>query len=452
MYRPRSIASLLLIGFATILTPLIAAVVTAVVQVDRLAAQSRAAVLEAAVTTQQSRGLVESLSDMRRPFLQYQATGDTDFYSIYVERRTAFLTSLRNLPQRNLTARGKEHLDDLARREQALFEVFGTAPATAQAAATTALADAERAWTELNDVARSILAENSSFIEAQVNYTTQKANELQRTLLIQAAAVIPGTIVLAALFIVLITRPMREIVKAIRRLGAQQLAESIEVSGPRDVEELGKLLDWLRRRIQQLEHQKMTFLRHISHELKTPLTTIREGSALLSEVLADAPDDAAEIARIIHTNGLHLQKLIEDLLRFSETQDVATELTVSERVDLRALVLSVTSALALAAGAKGIDVVTDLKPTAIRGDENKIRIVIENLLTNATKYTPPGGRISIALRRTDDRVILDVRDTGPGVDDADAEKIFEPFQQGTAECTASVKGTGLGLSIAKEYV
>jgi two-component system sensor histidine kinase GlrK len=212
------------------------------------------------------------------------------------------------------------------------------------------------------------------------------------------------------------------------------------------------LLDWLRRRIQQLEHQKMTFLRHISHELKTPLTTIREGSALLSDILNDAPGDAAEIARIIHTNGLQLQKLIEDLLRFSETQDVATNLTVSESVDLRALVLSVTAALALAAHSKGIEVVTNLTPAAIRGDENKIRIVIENLLTNATKYTPHGGRIFIALRATGDRVVLDVRDTGPGVDDADAERIFEPFQQGTAECTASVKGTGLGLSIAKEYV
>jgi two-component system sensor histidine kinase GlrK len=452
LYRPRSIASLVLIGFVTILTPLIAAVVTAVVQVDRLAAQSRAAVLEAETTTQQSRSLFEALKQMRRPLLQYQATGDADFYDIYVERRAAFLGSLRNLAARHLTARGREHLGDLARQEQTLFDAFGTAPSGNHVAAATAVADAERAWTELNDVARSILAETSSFIEAQVSSTTQEADKLQRTLLVQAAAVIPGTIVLAALFVVLITRPMREIVKAIRRLGARQLSESIRVSGPRDVEELGQLLDWLRRRIQQLEQQKLTFLRHISHELKTPLTTIREGSALLTEILVDTPDDGAEIARIIHANGLQLQKLIEDLLRFSETQDVVTELTVSDSIDLRALVLSVTSALALAADAKGIGVVTDLTPIVVRGDENKIRIVVDNLLTNATKYTPHGGHIFISLRGDDDRAILDVRDTGPGIDAADAERIFEPFQQGTAECTASVKGTGLGLSIAREYV
>jgi two-component system sensor histidine kinase GlrK len=144
--------------------------------------------------------------------------------------------------------------------------------------------------------------------------------------------------------------------------------------------------------------------------------------------------------------------LIEDLLRFSETQDVNTEPMVSEPVDLRTVVLNVTSALTLAAEVKGIDVVTELMPVGIRGDENKIRIVVDNLLTNATKYTPRGGRVFISLHRTDDRAILDVRDTGPGVDAADAERIFEPFQQGSAECTASVKGTGLGLSIAKEYV
>src|SRR5688572_14437972 len=110
MFRTRSIAMLILIGLSVTLMPLIAAVVTAVVQVDRLAELSRTAVQEAEDVTSQSRRLLESLSEMRRPFLQYQVTGDEDFYGLYLERRAEFAASLRNLADRRLTGRGRAHL------------------------------------------------------------------------------------------------------------------------------------------------------------------------------------------------------------------------------------------------------------------------------------------------------------------------------------------------------
>src|SRR5690606_12555268 len=125
----------------------------------------------------------------------------------------------------------------------------------------------DNVWNELREQARLVHSESSKLIEQQINYTTTTAADVQRTLLLQAAAVIPATIVLAGVFVVLITRPMREVGRAIRRLGARELDEPIEVHGPRDVESLGRELDWLRLRIKELEHQKLTFLRHISHEL-----------------------------------------------------------------------------------------------------------------------------------------------------------------------------------------
>jgi two-component system sensor histidine kinase GlrK len=245
---------------------------------------------------------------------------------------------------------------------------------------------------------------------------------------------------------------MKEIGRAIRRLGAQDLKQRITVHGPRDVQELGELLNWLRQRIQQLEQQKMAFLRHISHELKTPLTTIRSGSELLVEGLNDSSEENAEIARIIHANGLQLQHLIEDLLRFSETQNVGSDLDVVDAVDLESVVRGVLASQALTSTAKDIAVLADLEAVQVRGDPNRLRIVIDNLLTNATKYTPRGGRIRVSLRAAGSCAVLDVEDSGPGVDESETERIFEPFQQGSAEYRASVKGTGLGLSIAKEYV
>ena len=450
MFRPKSIAMLILIGLSVTLMPLIAAVVTSIVQVDGLAESSRNAVQEAEDVTSQSRRLLESLAEMRRPFLQYQVTGDEDFYGLYLERRAEFAASLRNLADRRLTGRGRAHLLELARREQALFESLTRPPQWQE----TALArrDAERVWAQVNSAAQAIVAESDALIDTHVNEMTGRAGALKRSLVVQAAALIAGTILIAALFFRLITRPLRALGRAIRQLGAHDFAEPIVVHGPRDVQELGDLLDWLRKRIEQLEQQKIAFLRHISHELKTPLTTIRTGSELLVEGLGAGLNEEAEISRIIHANGLELQRLIEDLLRFSETQDVVTDLELSDSIDLAAIVASVVAAHALASNAKDLAVGTDLSPVTVRGDENKLKVVVDNLLSNATKYTPWGGRIHIALRGAGSCAVLDVEDTGPGVDESEVTRIFEPFRQGSAECSASVKGTGLGLSIASEYV
>ncbi|HJR71431.1 MAG TPA: hypothetical protein VKA43_15420, partial [Gammaproteobacteria bacterium] len=230
MLRPKSIATLILIGLSVTLMPLIAAVVTAVMQVDRLAEVSRTAVQEAEDITSQSRRLIESLTEMRRPFLQYQVTGDQDFYGLYLERRAEFAISLRNLADRRLTGRGRAHLLELARREQALFESL-TRPPQWQGP-DFARRDAERVWAEVNNAAQAMLAESDALIDTHVTEMTGRADALQRSLVIQAAALIPGTILIAALFFRLVTRPMRALGRAIRRLGAHEFAEPVRVHGP----------------------------------------------------------------------------------------------------------------------------------------------------------------------------------------------------------------------------
>ena len=452
MYRPRSIIRLILVGFALVLAPMIAAVVTAIVQVDRLAQDSRAALIEAEMATQQSRSLVEQLTDMQRALGQFEVfRDDDDFHRTYLDRRAYFRNAVDNLAQLGLTEAGREQLKALAEEEQSLFLRLHD-EAGEPTDESLEEHNTPQVWAELSNRARTVLSESSKVIERQVNYTTSRAADVQRTLLLQAAAVIPATIILAGVFVVLITRPMREVGRAIRRLGAREFSEAIEVHGPRDVEDLGRELNWLRLRIQELEHQKLTFLRHISHELKTPLTTIREGAELLAESLVDGSPEEAEISRIMCSNSLHLQKLIEDLLQFGKTQEIVTDLKVVESVDMRELLRSVAMTHTLASGAKEITVEQILTPVHVRGDENKLRIVFDNLLANAIKYTPVGGRVCVSLSESDGYAFVDVEDSGPGVTEAEKQKIFEPFQQGQAEYQSSVKGTGLGLAIAREYV
>jgi two-component system sensor histidine kinase GlrK len=150
-------------------------------------------------------------------------------------------------------------------------------------------------------------------------------------------------------------------------------------------------------------------------------------------------------------NSLRLQALIENLLQFGKTQDPITDLKL-EPVALEEVIRSVIESQGVAAVSKEITVDHELAVVRIVADASKVRTVIDNLLTNAIKYTPLGGRVSVSLAARPDFAIVDVRDTGPGIAHVDRDRIFEPFYQGLTEYQSSVKGTGLGLAIAKEYV
>ena len=119
----------------------------------------------------------------------------------------------------------------------------------------------------------------------------------------------------------LIARPIRQLDQAIRQMGTADFTHAIEVNGPQDLRYLGQRLEWLRARLHELEEQQNRFLRHVSHELKTPLTAVREGAELLRDgVGGKLSPEQREIVRIVRENTLSLQKLIEDLLTYHQTR------------------------------------------------------------------------------------------------------------------------------------
>src|SRR5581483_6229741 len=111
----------------------------------------------------------------------------------------------------------------------------------------------------------------------------ETAGETKRRLVYHALGLIPAALILAGVYSVLINRPIGQIARAIRALGEGNVRDAPQVRGPRDLEGLGKQLDWLRLRLRGLEQHKVTILRNISHELKTPLAAIREGVELLND-------------------------------------------------------------------------------------------------------------------------------------------------------------------------
>jgi two-component system sensor histidine kinase GlrK len=190
----------------------------------------------------------------------------------------------------------------------------------------------------------------------------------------------------------------------------------------------------------------------VSHELKTPLTALREGTALLEEEVVGRLSDAQrEIVDILEENGIQLQKLIEDLLNFQLAQARHASLDL-QPVFLDRVLSEVLTDQKLAMMAKEIEVNLAAASIALLGDREKLHIAIDNLVSNAVKYSPRGGSIRVALTHDAGNVILDVVDTGPGIAALERPRVFEAFYQGKAAYEGHVKGSGLGLAIAREYV
>jgi two-component system sensor histidine kinase GlrK len=298
----------------------------------------------------------------------------------------------------------------------------------------------------------SLTREIGQFVETELRSLQASTREAQRISAWQVAALVPGTLVLVLFFIVLVARPIRQIDKAIDQLGQSGFAKPIVVKGPSDLEKLGRQLEWLRLRLLELAQEKNRFLRHMSHELKTPLASIREGTELLLDgTLGELDPPQSEVADILRMNGMKLQQLIENLLSFSAWQTKNEVLTLSE-FPLRALVISVAKEQRLALKAAGIQLRLEVDDIMVTADRDKMRTAMDNLLSNAVKFTPKGGFVTIRATQSESSFVIDFADTGPGIPDDEGPRIFDAFFQGRREQGGQVAGTGIGLSVVLECI
>lgn len=444
-FRTRSILQLILISFIVVTVPLIVGLVTAAVYVDRLSKHAQRSVVEAVAATQSSRMLVEHVIAMERSARQFQVLNDRSLLEAYGERHAQFQQIADDL--RQLSPSQQADIAAMAAREQAVYRLL-----TDLASDAATISAAIESFPAINASARGILAESSNLVGQSVAELQQLARRAQNLLFWQTMSFVPLAIVLLMVFTALIIRPMRRLHRAIRRLGDGQFTDEIAITGPNEVRELGGRLEWMRRRMLALENQKLMFLRHISHELKTPLTTIREGSELLNEQLVGSLNvEQKEIARMLRQNSLRLQKLIEDLLSFSVLERDAMRLN-EERVRLDQVIREVVAGYRLVARSKSVELDLRLEPVTLTGDRDKLRSVVDNLLSNAVKYSPVRGHVSVSLASRDGSAVVDVLDQGPGVDEDERDRIFNAFFQGRARASGPIKGTGLGLSISREFI
>jgi two-component system sensor histidine kinase GlrK len=390
---------------------------------------------------------MEQLAGMERSARQYQAVGDESLFIAYRDTHNQFMDTIEDL----MTSADRSILkavQALATREADLYKSVANAAASAVTVRLHALDE----FSALRNAARDLWLESSRLVGSKVDSLDKSAHSLQVTLLWANVLIVPTTVVLGVVFTWLIAYPIRQLDAAINRLGDGKFEQSLVVKGPRDLVYLGERLDWLRRRLAQLEQDKQKFLRTISHELKTPLASLREGSGLLTdEIVGELNDEQREIVRLLQTSGWRLQSQIENLINYNRIEGQYFALN-PRLIYLHTLVEHVLTEHKITLRARQLRLEKQLTKVRLWGNEDMLKNIIDNLLSNAIKYSPPGGTLDVRLKRDRLRAHLQVSDQGPGIDPAERDKIFEVFYQGRAAHEGKRSGTGIGLAIVREYV
>ena len=445
--KPTTILKLTLLGFFLVSIPLTIGLLSTVFQVDRLATQMQETVHNSTQAVESGRLITTQALSMERSAGQYLVLRDEAILVRYEAQRSMLAQEIGRLIKLPLDLAMFERLQQLTAREEKLYQRLRMPPVK-QSPDGENLGGSER----LSELVHPIPFEVTRMIAQESSAMHKQISNVRHLLLWQAAALIPLALLIAVIFSVLISRPLRRLGKAIRQLGAGQFATSIEVVGPQDIRELGEELDWLRRQLAALDEQKLQFLHNISHELKTPLAAIREGAGLLRDgIVGNISAEQLEVVQILHDNSLQLQDQVESLLNFNLAL-AQEQLPDEEPLDLAALIPVVVKKHQLAIRARNIFIVSRLQQTWVSGAAEQLQTIIDNLLSNAIKYSNDSGKVQIKLYQDHQKAILDVIDEGAGVAADDIPRLFEPFFQGRPPSNGSIQGTGLGLSIAKRYL
>ena len=212
-------------------------------------------------------------------------------------------------------------------------------------------------------------------------------------------------------------------------------------------------LDARNRKLKELDRLKSQFFANISHELRTPLTLILSPVQELLQRAHSIDERTRHSLELVRDNALRLLRLINDLLEIVRLEGGRLELH-RETVDLATYVPGIVESVRHLAEAKGLEmsVEGDRTPLLVQADPSRLEKVLLNLLTNAIKFTPKGGRITARWKAVEDRAQVEIADTGIGIPAEELPHVFDRFRQVDGSATRKFQGAGLGLALARELV
>jgi len=290
-----------------------------------------------------------------------------------------------------------------------------------------------------------IISTSLSGIEQMLNEVKTRMG----TYSITVAVLIILTSYLASGFI---TQPIKQLTDVIRKMSQGHLDQRVKISGSRELRQLGEAFNIMSEKLENLDRARNEFVSNASHELKTPLSAIKVLTESLIHMEADDPSVYNEFLNDINSEIDRLNTIISDLLTLVKIDTEEVQLD-QEPVDLVKLVNNTLRRLQLLAQQKHITLESYYDDhLTVSGDSVKLQQVVSNIVDNAIKYTPEGGRVTVEVYENSGNAVVKVSDTGIGIPAKDLPHIFDRFFRVDKARSRATGGTGLGLSIAHKII
>ena len=247
--------------------------------------------------------------------------------------------------------------------------------------------------------------------------------------------------------------PLQQLVAVSQHIPAAE-TKPVSERGPREVRELTRTFNAMTARVRSSQTSQRNFVANVSHELKTPLTSIQGFAQAILDGTANTPEAQKQAAEIIYDESGRMHRMVLDLLDLARL-DAGTADLKMEPVDMRVLLNSIVEKFSLQAQKSGIDLVQDSTPEypTLIADGDRLAQVFTNLVDNALRHTPAGGRVSLQTHSTQNEMEIHIADTGTGISADAIPHIFERFYQADPSRPGGEKhGAGLGLAIVHEII
>ncbi|MFY8351267.1 sensor histidine kinase [Pseudoalteromonas sp. SSM20] len=269
--------------------------------------------------------------------------------------------------------------------------------------------------------------------------------DLQTEFLIGLIILLPVLVIISSFLIFRICRQLDQVETVVSEVGRGQLDTPVQLSGSHELKQLGRRLDWLRLELKRVQQQKETFLRHVTHELKTPLASINEGSSLLnSRLLGDVTEKQSRILTIVQQSVEKLARMIDDLLNYSAAShpDGLQQLT-----QLSTLEEEINRHLSDTIERSNVSLYWHITANC-KVPYLPCKLILTQLVSNALIHA--SSSVNVYIKQNNNTIELNVTDDGAGIQHDEAHLLFQPFYQ--SEHSQNNQGSGLGLAIVSECV
>lgn len=444
--KKTSILHLIIIGYLCVILPIAISLYQGVDSLKELTKSNQRNIKTAVQVTRNCQKITNLVRDMERSIRQYRLLESPellDIYFKYLSETELVMGHIENqLPPKLL----KSLVLPFKAQIQTLKSQTNQPQLTSESIRTAILS-----IQTLKPLTKKIAGSGHTFADQIILENQITTHGIRERLFLKIFTVIPITIFLVIVFSSLISRPFKQLHQAIIKLGDGDFNDRFTISGPDDLKSLGSRLNWLASRLIQIEEEKMIFLRHMSHELKTPLAAIKEGGEiLLDEIPGPLNQKQLEVVTIIKKSTNDFQRTIENLLDYNFLKS-RKELIIEE-IQFDTMINEILSTHSLTIKRRYLTINLSGPSINVMADKRLFKTALDNLISNAVSYAYNNSSIQIMWSKTSKELIFEISDEGPGVSLNELKLIFHPFYQGANQKDGAIKGSGIGLSLAQECI